>query len=132
MSILPAGSSDIMPVELISRSEMDTLLRQFEQHYDVVVIDGPPILGFSDATALAKQAGAAVIVVRAGKSKRDDIEEAHEMFSDAGVKVIGAVVNFVKPKTLKHLAHDKYNRSRRGSKWLPRISFGKKMPFSRN
>ena len=67
-----------------------------------------------------------MIVVRAGKSKRDDIEEASELFSSAGVKVIGAVVNFVKPKTLKHLAHDKYDRPRRTSKWLPR------MPFSRN
>ncbi len=111
---------------------MGALLRQFEQQYDVVVVDGPPILGFSDATALAKQVGTAVIVVRAGKSKLDDIEEASELFNGAGVKVIGAVVNFVKPKTLRHLAHDKYNRSKRGSKWLPRISFSKKMPFSRN
>ena len=126
VNILPAGSSEIMPVELVSRSEMGAMLRQFEQHYDVVVVDGPPILGFSDATALAKQTGTAVIVVRAGKSKRADIEEAHAMFSDAGVKVIGAVVNFVKPKTLKHLAHDKYNRPGRALSWLPR------MPFNRN
>ena len=97
-----------------------------------MVVDGPPALGFSGATALAKQAGTTVIVVRAGKSKLDDIEGSSELFSGAGVKVIGAVVNFVKPKTLKHLAHDKYNRSKRDSKWRLRVSFMRKMPFSRN
>lgn len=134
LDVLPAGNSVIMPVELLSRSEMGALLRQFEQRYDFVIIDAPPVLGFSDTTALAKQAGAAVLVVRAGKSKRDDIEEASEMFDTADVKLVGAVVNFVKPKTLKHLAHEKYNRSKSGSKWLGRVPFGigGKFPFSRN
>ena len=134
LDVLPAGNSVIMPVELLSRSEMSALLRRFEQIYDFVIVDAPPILGFSDTAALAKQAGAVVLVVRSGKSKLAEIEESSETLDSAGVKVVGAVVNFVKPKTLNHLAHDKYSSSRSGSKWLDRVPFGMggKFPFNRN
>ena len=116
--LLPAGSSPVPPVELVSRPEAAAFLRRAEQGYDVVIVDGPPVLGFSDTVALAKQVGTAVMVAKAGASTRESVREAAESLGDVGVETLGVVVNFVKPGALKHLAHDKYRPSTRGRRRL--------------
>ena len=54
------------------------LLEKVRQRYDFVIIDGPPTLGFAESNALAKQAGAIIVVARSGVTKKLSLREAME------------------------------------------------------
>ncbi len=128
LQILPAGRSLVPPVELISRPATGELLQKVRQQYDFVIIDGPPILGFSESNALAKQAGAVIMVARAGQTKKSDLREA--MGNLSGSEVLGVVMNMVRPKDLAFLEHSAYSgRGGRGT-WRSRLL--RPFPFSKN
>ncbi len=108
LDFLPAGETTVQPVELVSRRGLSTFLNQVTENYDVVLMDGTPVLGFSETTAMAKSAGAVVLVARVGYSSKDSITEAVESLEAAGAKLTGGVLNYVQPKTLRHLSHTGY------------------------
>ena len=56
--------------------------------------------------------------VKSGAETNNALREAAESLDRAGAEMLGVVVNSVKPGTLKHLAHEKYGPSSRGSGWL--------------
>lgn len=125
---LPAGRSLVPPVELIYRPSTAALLNQVRQQYDFVIIDGPPTLGFAETNALAKQAGAIIMVTRAGVTKKSSLREAMEDL--AGSQVLGVVMNFVRPKDLAYLEHRDYVPQTRAGRWRARLPLISR--FSRN
>lgn len=60
--------------------------------FDRVLIDGPPALVNADAGMLAGAAQATVLVVRAGKTKVDEVTAAIESLRAAGGNVVGTVL----------------------------------------
>lgn len=128
LHVLPAGKSLVPPVELISRPGTGALLEKVRQQYDFVIIDGPPTLGFSESNALAKQAGAVIMVARAGETKKADLREAVENLS--GTDVLGVVMNFVSPRDLAFLEHRDYGGRTGRGKWRSRLL--RPFPFSKN
>lgn len=50
---------------------MQELLTRLEADADLVLIDAPPLLPVTDAAILATLASGAIMVVRAGKTSRD-------------------------------------------------------------
>lgn len=128
LDVLPAGRSLVPPVELISRPSTGTLLQNVRDQYDFVIIDGPPTLGFSESNALAKQAGAVIMVARSGKTKKADLREAMEDLADT--EVLGVVMNFVSPRDLAFLEHRDYAEKSGRGKWRSRLL--KPIPFSKN
>ncbi len=129
LDVLPAGRSLVPPVELISRPGTGALLQKVRQQYDFVIIDGPPTLGFSESNALAKQAGAVVMVARVGSTKKSALREAMEDLS--GTDVLGVVMNFVSRKDLSFLEHRDYDGGSSQGKWRSRL-MRRPFPFSRN
>ncbi len=126
--VLPAGRSLVPPVELISRPSISAMLERARQQYDFVIIDGPPTIGFAESNTLAKQAGAVIMVTRAGVTKKTSLREAMENLS--GSETLGVVINLVRPKDLAHLEHRDYvGRPGRG-RWRLRLPSPPR--FSRN
>ncbi|MEX0763052.1 MAG: AAA family ATPase [Dehalococcoidia bacterium] len=113
LDFLPAGETTLQPVELVSRRGLSTFLDQATENYDVVLVDGTPVLGFSETTAIAKSVGAVVLVARVGYSSKDSITEAVESLEAAGATLAGGVLNYVQPKTLQHLSHAGYGTGSR-------------------
>lgn len=69
------------------------VLNSMSRSYDWIVIDGPPVLEAPDAAGLAAIADGAVIVVRAGRTKRPVLARAVDMLRKGGARVIGSVLN---------------------------------------
>jgi Mrp family chromosome partitioning ATPase len=61
--------------------------------YDWVVLDVPPVLESPDAAAVAAAADGAVLVLRAGRSKRPVAARAVHLLQKAGARVLGCVLN---------------------------------------
>lgn len=91
VEILPS-EDEIQPDQLMS-PRMRSLLRQASADYDVVLIDGPPILDCADGEMLAQLADAVVLVVDAGNTETYAMKRAVDRLAATNTPVIGAVLN---------------------------------------
>jgi protein-tyrosine kinase len=84
LAILPAGAARDNAAELLAGPRMVTLMSEMCVRYSnrIILIDAPPCLVSSDPPALAGIVGQVVMVVEAGRTQRDDVEDALEMMKD--------------------------------------------------
>jgi capsular exopolysaccharide synthesis family protein len=95
LTVLPAGPVPPNPSELLGSQHMGTLLQALAGEYDHVVIDTPPLLPVTDAAVLATIADGAVLIVRHGRSSRDDLELAIQALAAVNARLLGTVLNFI-------------------------------------
>ncbi len=86
------------PSELLMHERFSRLLCEAAQHYDLVIVDTPPILAVTDAVLVAQQAGTSLLVAHFGKSTPQQIEAAKRRLSQNGVLIKGAILNAVRRK----------------------------------
>lgn len=72
----PEGLSRVMAEELFASSRPEELIRELERHFDLIVIDSPPILDFAEAQRLASIADGTVVVTVSGKTHCDAVRDA--------------------------------------------------------
>lgn len=93
LSLLPAGRIPPNPTALLTGNAIYDLIRALEMRFDVVIIDGPPVLGFADAPLLSGVAQATVLVVASRSTSRSSARNALARIQAAGGNVIGGVLN---------------------------------------
>lgn len=93
LSVLSSGPIPPNPSELLGSKNMQVLLEQAKEEYDVIVIDTPPVLAVTDAQILANLADGVVLVVSSGKTERDSAKKAKELLESAQAKILGVVLN---------------------------------------
>jgi protein-tyrosine kinase len=101
LSVLPAGPVPPNPSELIYRSEFEALLTHARTSYDVVLIDTPALSDGDEAAVIALRAGAALAVARTEQTRIARFAEMVQGLSDAGVLLVGSVLNDVPLKSKK-------------------------------
>lgn len=92
---LTSGTIPPNPAELLQSQAMHELLGELRGRYDAVVIDAPPLLPVTDAALLAAQTDGALLVVRHGKTTRDQLHGAHDRLAGVGANILGVVLNMV-------------------------------------
>lgn len=92
LSLLPVGRFTGSAADLLSSNRLPSLVREAAEQYDVVVIDGPPVLGLADAPLLASVAEATVLVVESRRSRTGDVQEMVRRLTDAGANVVGVIL----------------------------------------
>ena len=93
--VLTSGPIPPNPSEMLASSVMKQSLKAFEDVYDYVIIDTPPLLAATDAQILASIADATLLVVDIKKSKRRQVTEAKRRLDHVGAKLLGVVMNKV-------------------------------------
>jgi Mrp family chromosome partitioning ATPase/uncharacterized protein involved in exopolysaccharide biosynthesis len=91
--LLPCGALRRSTTETLKASAVRTLLGEFANEFDVIILDTPPALASADAVILAPVANDVLLVVRAAHTDREAVDRARQQLSDAGGNVIGAVLN---------------------------------------
>jgi capsular exopolysaccharide synthesis family protein len=93
LSVLPTGQHHANPAELLQGDKLRVLLESMVAHFDVVVVDTPPVLAAADALIVAAMADGVVFVVRAGRTDRSMAVDALAQLSAVDAQVVGAVLN---------------------------------------
>jgi capsular exopolysaccharide synthesis family protein len=93
LSVLASGAVPPNPTELLSSTRMEDVLRELADTYEVVIIDTAPLLPVADTVGLASLTQGALLVVRASKTRRDQVRTATESLERVGVRVLGTVFN---------------------------------------
>lgn len=93
IDILTAGPTPEDTIKLLSQGRMAELIKLFEETYDLVIIDAPPILGTVDTRILASYSQATVMVGRMGKVTPKELIQALEILSQ--LNLVGVIANDV-------------------------------------
>lgn len=97
--VLPSGSIPPNPSELLGSKAMAQLLAQQVEHFDIIVIDTPPLVPVTDAAVLATVADGAVLVTRWGKTPAAQIRIGLDRLQAVDARVLGCVLNMQPAKT---------------------------------
>ena len=102
LSILPAGAAPDNPGELLTPERLAPFFAWARDHYDVVIVDAPPILPVSDAVVLGGFADVSAFVVRHKRSSRADVLEAIGQYQLTGARIDGFVFNCFVPSRVRY------------------------------
>jgi len=91
LMLLAAGSEVADPVELLSLSLMEEILRKLVTRYDYVLLDGPPVLAVTDSTVIGAMVDGVVMVIRAFRTQRKAVERAISLLDKSSLT--GFVLN---------------------------------------
>ena len=98
LTLLPVGRLNGSAAELLSSNRLPLLVAEAVGQFDMVVIDGPPVLGLADAPLLASVAEGCVLVVESRGSRTGEVQEMVRRLSEAGAHLLGVVLTKVAPK----------------------------------
>jgi len=93
--ILPKGKTVKNPSELVESQKFRVLVAELRNHFDYILIDAPPIMSVADVSILARETDGLLMVVRSGRTPKNVISQAHHLFEQAGVKILGYVLTGV-------------------------------------
>lgn len=99
LHILTSGIVPPNPSEMLSSHAMEKFLADMKTVYDVIVIDAPPVNAVTDPQILSTLVDGTLFVVRANKTKRDEIVHAKRLLDKVDAKIIGSVLNDVNTKS---------------------------------
>lgn len=99
LSVITSGHIPLNPSELLGTKEMSSLMEEVKTKYDVIFFDSPPILPITDAIILAPKVDGVVIVYEIGRTARGALLRAKNQLEVSGAKVLGIVLNHIKPET---------------------------------
>ncbi|MBD2095435.1 polysaccharide biosynthesis tyrosine autokinase [Trichocoleus sp. FACHB-591] len=91
ISILTAGPTPADPAKLLSSRRMVELISTFEESYDLVLLDAPPVLGIVDAILTASFCSGVLMVGRMGQVTRSELTQATNMLSK--LNMVGVIAN---------------------------------------
>ncbi|MGT2425261.1 polysaccharide biosynthesis tyrosine autokinase [Amnibacterium kyonggiense] len=91
-SILPAGGKSANQSELLQSTAMAVLLERLRERFDVILIDTPAALDYTDAVALSRNVDGVVLVAAAGHVKREALGATAASFEQVGAHLLGVVV----------------------------------------
>jgi capsular exopolysaccharide synthesis family protein len=93
LDVLPSGPIPFNSSELIRSYEMNYLLDQAKDNYDMILIDAPPVLPVTDAKVLANLCDGVLLVMKCGKTNTTKAIEAKKVLELAGANILGVILN---------------------------------------
>ncbi len=98
LDVLPAGHLPPNPAELVESKAMSEVLSWAAEHYELVIIDTPPVGVVSDAMSLLRKVDGVVLVSQLGKNTRDAAAFLRKRLVGVNAPLLGLVANGVKGK----------------------------------
>ena len=92
LQILPAGEQPPNPADLFSSQRMSEVIGVLKARAAYVLFDSPPVLAATDAALLGVKLDGALLVLRAGHTRRDHASRARDSLERVHVRVVGAVL----------------------------------------
>jgi capsular exopolysaccharide synthesis family protein len=96
--IITTGHTISNPSEILSSENLKSLVEDLKNNFDVVLFDSPPVLPLSDALLLSSLCDGVIIVYEISRTSREALMRTKSQLEGYGAKVIGIVMNQIKPQ----------------------------------
>ena len=102
LDVMTTGSVPSEPSNALASERMGLVLEQCRRHYDLILIDTPPVNGFSDTPIVAQWADAVLMLVSRSQVGRSAVIQAAEQLNSAGGRMLGVVLTTSNANRLRH------------------------------
>jgi len=109
LTVLTSGPTPPNPSELLGSKAAEKMLSDLRAKFDYVIIDSAPLLAVTDGAILSAKSDGALIVVRAGQTKRDQLARAIEILNDVGATLLGSVLTMMPTRGVGAYSYSYYS-----------------------
>jgi len=89
-NIVRAGDHNSNPVSLLAADKIKTVFQKLAAQHDIVIVDGPPVMGLADAVLLARSVDAVLVVTEANRTLLTQLNVALSRLP--GSNIIGGII----------------------------------------
>ncbi|HBU1930364.1 TPA: polysaccharide biosynthesis tyrosine autokinase [Klebsiella pneumoniae] len=93
------------PAELLMHQRMGEFLNWANEHYDMVILDTPPILAVTDAAVIGNYAGTTLLVARFELNTTKEMTIAFKRFDQSGINVKGCILHGIVKKASSYYGY---------------------------
>jgi capsular exopolysaccharide synthesis family protein len=87
-----AGPAAPNPAELLAGSRFPILMAEASALFDMIIVDGPPVLNLADAPLIGAVVSGCVLVVEAGQTTRAHLRHSMRRMAQSGAHILGTVL----------------------------------------
>lgn len=102
LKLLTSGQLPPNPSELLASRRMDEIIAALLTRSDMLLFDAPPIIAVTDAALLSAKVDGVLLIISAGKTKREHARKARALLDKVNARLIGTVLNNVKLDSSLH------------------------------
>lgn len=95
LQLMPSGPLPPNPADILGSGRMERVIGVLKDRADIVLFDAPPVVAVTDAAVLGTKVDGVLLVVSAGRTRRDHAARAKELLERVHVRILGAVLNEV-------------------------------------
>ncbi|HEU0030802.1 MAG TPA: polysaccharide biosynthesis tyrosine autokinase [Kofleriaceae bacterium] len=91
--VLPCGALPPNPAELLMTKRFEHVMAELKKRFTRIILDSPPLGAVTDAVVLSRYVDGVIMVVRAGRTQRDEVKRSSKQIRDVGGSLFGVIVN---------------------------------------
>jgi len=114
LRVLAAGPVPPNPAQLLSSSRMRDLLATLQAETDILIVDSPPATAFADAALLSTQVSGVLLVIEAGRTRRDMARKALDALKHVNAPILGVLLNRMPRSAADYYYYYYYYEEREG------------------
>jgi capsular exopolysaccharide synthesis family protein len=92
LTVISCGPLPPNPAELLGTNRLKAIVRDAMAEYDVVIIDGPPVMGLADAPMVAAAVNGSLLVIEAGRTGRTQALAAARRLEMSNAHLLGVAL----------------------------------------
>lgn len=89
LHVLPSGSGSL--TKSIVWDQLDDLMKDWKEHYDYLIFELPPYLGFSDTQIITEKGDGILLVIQEGLTQKKAALETKKLLERGSKKLMGAI-----------------------------------------
>nr|WP_113867733.1 tyrosine-protein kinase Wzc [Brenneria salicis]NMN92149.1 tyrosine-protein kinase Etk/Wzc [Brenneria salicis ATCC 15712 = DSM 30166]RBP61139.1 tyrosine-protein kinase Etk/Wzc [Brenneria salicis ATCC 15712 = DSM 30166]RLM28709.1 tyrosine-protein kinase [Brenneria salicis ATCC 15712 = DSM 30166] len=109
MDFVPRGQIPPNPSELLMHQRFPAFVEWASEHYDMVLLDTPPILAVTDAAIISRHAGTSLLVARFEVNTIKEVEVSIRRFEQNGAEIKGVILNAVVKRAASYYGYGNYD-----------------------
>jgi capsular exopolysaccharide synthesis family protein len=99
LSVLTSGPLPPNPADLVGSRRMEEVIAALAEQFDQVFFDTPPVVAVTDAAVLATKVDGVLLVISAGKTRREYARTAVQRLEQINARLVGTVLTNVQMGT---------------------------------
>ncbi len=90
--LLSSGALPPNPADLLGSPKVDQLIESLSDKADIILFNAPPVIAVTDAAVLGAKVDGVLLLIQAGKTRREHAARAKETLEKARVRIVGATL----------------------------------------
>jgi len=109
--LLCSGGRSKSPTEILESPAFTQLIDRLKKHFDLVVVDSPPMGAVTDSLLIAERTDEVVYVCRFNRAHRKHIKLYIRSLRNGKNEILGIVLNGLSPRRIEYYSNYRYYRS---------------------